>query len=58
MAFLLYLETNIQSHLWYFCVNGVFMHPVFCGFEDKLYCNIVNIFLLVVGVFAKNVTEK
>ena len=31
----------MYGHLWYFRVNGVFVHLVFSGFENKLHCNIL-----------------
>ena len=35
---ILFKKTQSYCHLWYFHVNSVFMHPVFHGFEYKLYC--------------------
>ena len=46
-----YEKTQFQEcygHLWYFCVNGVFVHPFFCGFEYKLYYSILKILLALI----------
>ena len=39
------IKIYLYGHLCYFRVNGVFVHPIFCGFECKLCCNILKLCL-------------
>ena len=53
------------GHLWYFRVNGIFVHPIFRGFEYEymyivIFCNYacINIFIIGNRYFTKSVMEK